>query len=128
MRKLVLLLLLGGLAIYYIPESRAWLVNVTEPLWMPVVEWNTREEMKQVGRDVVNHEITMGELPRRRDWVDWLDWRYSRDELKLDAWGTTYQLQIWADSVAIISWGPDRTRSTQDDFQVATPRQRRRGR
>jgi hypothetical protein len=95
---------------------------------MPVVKWNAREEMKQVGRDVVEHEITMGQLPSRRDWVEWLDWRYPIDDLKLDAWGSTYQLRVWADSVAVISWGPDRKGRTEDDFQVATPRERRRGR
>ena len=46
------------------------------------------------------------------------------DELKRDAWGSTYQLKVWADSVAILSYGPDRTRQTEDDFQVSVPRQR----
>jgi len=128
MRKVLLLVILGALALYYIPESRLWILDMSEPAWMPVVVWNTQEEMKQVGRDVVNHEVTMGQLPNRRNWEDWLDWRYPMEELKLDAWRSPYRLQVWADSIAIISYGPDRERNTEDDFQVATPRERRRGR
>jgi len=127
-RKLVLLVVAGVLVTTYLPDSREWLAGVLRPLWAPVVRWNTEQEMAQVGRDVVGHEIQMGKLPDRRTWNDWLDWRYPVDDLKLDAWGSTYQLRVWADSVAIVSWGPDRIRNTEDDFQVSTPRERRRRR
>jgi hypothetical protein len=99
-------------------------VRVSQPLWFPVVKWNTQEEMKQVGRDVINHELNTGRLPNRRDWLGWLDYRYTGDELKQDHWGSTYELKVWSDSVAIVSYGPDRTKTTEDDFQVVTPRQR----
>lgn len=128
MRKLVLLIVAGVLVTTYLPDSREWLTGVLRPVWAPVVRWNTEQEMAQVGRDVVGHEIQMGRLPDRRTWNDWLDWRYPVDDLKLDAWGSTYQLRVWADSVAIVSWGPDRIRNTEDDFQVSTPRERRRRR
>lgn len=126
MRKLILLIILWFVVTYYFPDSRTWLVDVSRPLWVPVVKWNTKEEMKQVARDVVNQEASTGKLPDRRNWLDWLDYRYSMDELKKDAWGSTYQLKVWADSIAVWSYGPDRTRNTEDDFQVSHPRQRRR--
>jgi hypothetical protein len=125
-RKLILLIILWFVVTYYFPDSRTWLVQVSRPVWVPVVKWNTKEEMKQVARDVVSHEVSTGKLPDRRSWLDWLDYRYPMDELKLDAWGSTYQLKVWADSVAIWSYGPDRTRATEDDFQVSRPRERRR--
>lgn len=128
MRRLVLLVIAGVLVTTYLPDSRAWLADMLRPLWAPVVRWNTEQEMAQVGRDVVGHEVQMGRLPDRRNWIEWLDWRYPVDDLKLDAWGSTYQLRVWADSVAIVSWGPDRIRNTEDDFQVSTPRERRRRR
>jgi hypothetical protein len=78
----------------------------------------------------VEHEAFAGKLPDRRDWSGWLDWRYPvddyKDDYKMDPWGSRYPLRVWADSVAIISLGPDRTRSTEDDFSVVTPRPRRR--
>lgn len=126
MRKLVLLVALWFAVAYYFPDSRHWFVDVTTPLWMPAVKWNTREEMKQVARDVANHEVFTGKLPDRRGWLEWLDYRYPMDDLKKDAWGSTYQLKVFADSVAVWSYGPDRTRQTEDDFQVSAPRQRRR--
>ena len=101
------------------------LVEASEPIWVPVVKWELREEMKQVGRDVVNYEMNTGQLPQRSNWLDWLDYRYASREVTRDTWGNTYELQIWADSVGILSYGPDRTRSTEDDFVVVTPRQRR---
>ena len=45
-----------------------------------------------------------------------------------DPWGNTYQLRVWSDSIAIVSVGPDGMRGTEDDFQVTTPRERRRRR
>jgi len=124
MRRLLLLVILWFAVTYYFPDSRHWLMELTQPIWTPIVKWNTLEEMKQVGRDVVTHEQTTGKLPDRRGWLGWLDYRYPLDDLKKDPWGSTYQLKVWADSVAIWSYGPDRTRSTDDDFQVSTSRQR----
>jgi hypothetical protein len=125
-RKLLLLVVLGIVVTYYFPDSRTWLTDISRPLWVPVVKWNTEEEMRQVARDVVAHEALTGKLPDRRAWLDWLDYRYSLDEMKSDAWGSVYQLKVWADSIAVWSYGPDRTRNTEDDFQVAAPRQRHR--
>lgn len=124
MRRLILLVVLWLVVTYYFPDSRQWLGEVTKPIWTPLVTWNAREEMKQVAQDVIDHELRTGKLPDRRSWLDWLDYRYPVEELKKDAWGSTYQLKVWADSVAILSFGPDRTRQTEDDFQVSVPRQR----
>ena len=81
--------------------------------------------MSQVGENVVAHEQLTGKLPDRRNWSGWLDFRYPVDEMKQDPWGSRYQLRVWADSVAIVSVGPDRMGSTEDDFSVVTPRERR---
>ncbi|MDP2958442.1 MAG: hypothetical protein Q8N53_18590 [Longimicrobiales bacterium] len=126
MRKLFLLVVLWIAVSYYFPDSRTWMGDLTRPLWVPLVKWNATEEMKQVGRDVIAHEASTGKLPDRRSWLEWLEYRYPMEELTLDAWGTKYQLKVWADSVAIWSYGPDRTRATEDDFQVSQSRQRRR--
>jgi hypothetical protein len=34
-----------------------------------------------------------------------------------------YQLTVWPDSIGIVSLGPDRTRLTEDDFQIVTARE-----
>ena len=84
--------------------------------------WGTQEEMARVGRNVVDHERLTGQLPAGADWLGWLDARYPSEETSTDPWGTPYQLVVWADSVGIVSFGPDRTRGTRDDFTVVSPR------
>lgn len=126
MAKLILLIVLGVVSAYYFPDSRQAIENAAKPLMAPIVKWTATGEMAQVGQHVVQHEAFSGKLPDRRDWSGWLDWRYPVDDYKMDPWGSRYQLRVWADSVAIISLGPDRTRSTEDDFSVITPRPRRR--
>lgn len=128
MSRLVLLIILGVVASYYFPDSRQMMIDLGQPIIVPAVKWMTTEEMAQVGRNVIEHERLTGQLPDRRNWLAWLDYRYSSEELKNDPWGQVYQLRVWADSIAIVSYGPDRTRDTEDDFHVVTPRERRRGR
>jgi len=55
--------------------------------------------------------------------LEWLDHRYFSPELRRDPWGSVYQLSVWQDSVGILSYGPDRTRGTEDDFHVPTRRE-----
>ncbi len=124
MRKALLLVALWLLVTLYFPDSRNWLKGVTAPVWLPVMKWDTRQEMRQVGRDVVNYEALTGKIPDRRNFNDWLNTKYATDDLRQDPWGSTYDLKVLVDSVAIVSYGPDRTRATDDDFEVSEPRKR----
>lgn len=123
MTRLILLVVLAIVTWYYFPETRALLVEAAEPVILPVQRWSTREEMTQVGRHVVDHERLTGLVPAGSEWLDWLDYRYPSDEIAKDPWGSLYQLTVWQDSVGIVSLGPDRTRLTEDDFQVVTLRE-----
>lgn len=122
MTRLFLLIVLGILSWLYFDETRVMLLDVAEPVVLPVMRWSTEEEMRQVARNVVEHERLTGQLPDGSAWLDWLDYRYSAEEIKRDPWGTVYQLETSGDSVWILSYGPDRVRSTEDDFRVAAPR------
>ncbi|HIF21617.1 MAG TPA: hypothetical protein EYQ27_06815 [Gemmatimonadetes bacterium] len=124
MARLVLMVVLGLVAAFYFPDSRAVMMDIAEPVIVPVERWSTSAEMRQVGENVLEHERLTGKLPDRRTWLGWLDYRYSSDDLRQDPWGSMYQLRVWADSVAIVSWGPDAMSSTEDDFQVVVPRER----
>lgn len=122
MTRLVLLVILALVTWAYFPETRAMLLDVAEPIVVPIVRWSTEEEMRQIGRNVVEHERLTGQLPIGAGWLAWLDYRYSGDDMKLDPWGSTYQVEVTQDSVFVISFGPDRIRATPDDFSVASPR------
>jgi len=122
MSRLFLLIVLALVTWSYFPETRVMLLDVAEPLVVPIVRWSAEEEMAQVGRNVLEHERLTGTLPSGPAWLGWLDYRYLSPETTTDPWGSVYQLEVTADSVAILSFGPDRTRGTDDDFKVVRPR------
>jgi hypothetical protein len=122
MTKLFLMCVLAVVTWAYFPETRAMLLDLAEPIVLPLARWSTQEEMAQVARNVVDQERLTGELPSGPAWLGWLKSRYASREATLDPWGSTYQLDASRDSVWVLSLGPDRTRDTADDFRVATPR------
>jgi len=122
MTRLLLLALLAVLTWVYFPETRAMLLAAAEPIAAPLARWGTQEEMAQVARNVVDQERLTGVLPSGSAWLDWLKYRYASPDATTDPWGSTYQLEASEDSVWVLSFGPDRTRDTEDDFQVVTPR------
>jgi len=124
MTRLLLLALLAALVWVYFPETRAMLLQAGEPIAAPMARWSTEEEMAQVARNVVDQERLTGALPSGSAWLDWLKQRYASPDAATDPWGSTYQLEASKDSVWIVSFGPDRTRNTEDDFRVVTPRNR----
>lgn len=124
MTRLVLLVIFGIVVAFYFPDSRRVMVDKSKPIWLPVMEWSTKQEMHQVANDVVDQERVTGQLPDRRHWKEWLEYRYSLRDSWTDAWGSMYELKVWADSIGIYSLGPDKRRDTPDDFGVVLPRQR----
>jgi hypothetical protein len=124
MTRLALLLVLAALTWVYFPETRAMVLELGAPIAVPLARWGTTEEMAQVARNVVDQERLTGALPSGSAWLDWLRARYAGPEATVDPWGSTYQLDASKDSVWIISFGPDRTRGTPDDFRVASSRKR----
>lgn len=122
MTRLLLLLVLGAVTWLYFPETRTMLMDLAEPVVLPIMRWSTEEEMATVGRNAVDHERLTGQLPAGSAWLEWLSYRYLSNESRTDPWGSTYQLEVSADSVWTLSYGPDRTRGTTDDFRVSIPR------
>lgn len=122
MIRLFVLTLVLIAAWLYFPETRSILFDVAEPVVLPIMRWSTEDEMAQLGRNVVEHERLTGEVPSTSEWLGWLDYRYEDDVMKWDPWDSVYQLELSDDSVTILSFGPDRTRGTDDDFRVSTPR------
>ena len=127
MTRLLLLSVLCLCTWYYFPESRAILFEATDPVvdrvMHPFTALGALDEMRRVGRNVVAHERLTGDIPAAEGaWASWLEQRYRTQDVGRDAWGSTYRLVIWPDSVGIVSYGPDRLPDTDDDLRVATPR------
>lgn len=122
MTRLLLLIMLAVVTWLYFPETRSLVMDVAEPVVLPLMRWSTEEEMATVGRNAVDQERLTGKLPTGPDWLKWLQYRYTTDDAREDPWGTPYQLEVSKDTVWTLSYGPDRIRGTRDDFRIATPR------
>ena len=122
MTRLLLLVILAVVTWLYFPETREMVMDLAEPVVLPVMRWSVEEEMATVGRNAVDHERLTGRLPSGPEWLEWLEFRYLSEESRTDPWGSVYQLEVSKDSVWTLSYGPDRTRGTNDDFRVSTPR------
>ena len=115
MRRLTLLILLGIVAAFYFPDSRQSILDGAMPVLVPVLEWSAKGEMAKIGRSIERQDRLQHRVPSRRDWVPYLEDNFSGDAGK-DPWGSLYQFEAWRDSFAIISYGADRERGTNDDI------------
>ena len=88
MSRLVLLAILGLCVWYYFPETRAMLADVASPVIVPIVTWSAREDMAQIGRNVVEHERLTGQLPAGSAWLAWLEYRDPANDLFHAPWGS----------------------------------------
>ena len=118
MARLILLIILGVLASYYIPESREALKELIAPALKPAFRWQTRHEMEAVAREVQLYERdNYGRVPDQRRFPTWLSSNFTEGGAT-DSWGGTYVLFVQRDSFAIVSWGPDQVPRTEDDLRV----------
>ena len=116
MSKLILLVIVGfGVAMYF-PDSRATILEKSEPVLRPVLIWSAQREIEEIIRGVQQMENVERRLPARREWVTWVEARYAGDASR-DPWGNLYGLEVQDDSFAVISNGPDRELKTADDIR-----------
>jgi hypothetical protein len=117
--RLILLIILGVLATYYLPQSRAAMIDLTKPVLNPAFRWQSLHEMSRIAREVQTYERdNVGRFPDTRRFDAWLDANFTESATG-DSWGGPYLLFIERDSFAIVSWGPDRMPRTDDDLRVA---------
>jgi len=112
--KLTLLLIVGIGAALYFPDSRQSIIDKAMPVLVPVLEWSAKGEMDEIARAISRQDRLQNRVPSRREWVPYLENNFSGDAGR-DPWGSLYQFQAWRDSFAIISYGSDRERATDDD-------------
>lgn len=117
----ILLILLG--AALYFPQTRPVVVETLAPVMNPVLSWQTKGEMKSIGRELETLRNQGSDLPTPGpSFQNWITREFMGGSRK-DAWGVNYTLQMWRDSVGIVSNGPDQAPGTSDDLRhlVAVP-------
>lgn len=124
MTRLVLLIILGIVAAFYFPDSRALIMEKAQPALTPFYKWQTKKEMNEIARSLQDYEReNFGSLPDRRSFPRWLEQNFHGETAK-DTWGGLYALQARSDSFFVISKGPDLVYRTDDDIRVAWRRAR----
>lgn len=138
MRKLILLLLIGGGAMMSLPERGASadsLVHATlqwwadalgprvKPVMDPLLVWSARAELRSLQRDLIKRQESFQPLPHPSRFTDYILQHHLSGRGGLDPWGNEYFLEITLDSVILGSPGPDGIRNTQEDIRIGWMRQ-----
>jgi hypothetical protein len=117
MGKLILALIVALALGLTFPESRAVILDRSQPLLNPAYHWLTAQEMNQIVEDLEFLGQSQGRLPTARGEFDaWLDRRYPQERSRYDAWGERYRLQVTGDRFIVVSAGPDGQFGTDDDI------------
>ena len=125
--KFVFILLCALGAALYFPESRAVVLEASEPVLNPVFRWSTRGEMRKIARDLESLGQAGRDFPAEQEaFVEWMDRNYQGVTSTIDAWGATYHLQLRSDSFTVVSPGPDGELGTGDEVEVGGSRAPRR--
>lgn len=117
MSRVFLMIILGVSAAMYFPDSRQAIINKAMPVLTPILTRAANSEMRRISDELLTYDRGGRELPSRRLWLKWLKENYP-GELSVDPWGSVYQYYPWADSLALISYGPDKERGTEDDIRL----------
>ena len=121
MSRLILLILLGLVAAFYFPDSRAMLLEKGAPVIDPFLSMATESEMDRIANDLLAwRRENFGRMPSRKQFPTWLEDQYSGGASR-DSWGNAYEYQLIRGAFEIRSYGPDRVRGTEDD--IITSRQ-----
>ncbi len=116
--RLILLIILGVVAALYFPDSRRVVMDEAMIVAQPVLIWSAEREIEVLSRAVRREARETYQLPQVRGWNTWILANFTGDA-GTDPWGKTYSYQVWADSFAIRSDGPDGQRGNRDDLRVA---------
>ena len=114
-KVIFILLVLFGAALYF-PQTRPTVLDFLAPVMNPVLTWQTKGEMDRIVRELESLHRQGSDLPTPGEsFQAWMDRRFMGGS-KTDAWGMDYTLEVWRDSLGIVSNGPDEELGTPDDL------------
>jgi hypothetical protein len=126
--KLILLLILAFGVSLYLPQTRPMVLDTLAPVLNPVLEWQTTGELNRISRDLAGMNRRGEKLPAPGEqFLNWMERNYQEGG-RTDSWDNPYTLRIWADSLGVLSRGPDLELGTADDLLVTQSIEGGRGR
>lgn len=115
--KVVLLIILVVGAGLYFPTTRPTVLDTLGPVINPALGWQSGAEMEKIIRElqILNQEGQP--LPSKgKNFAEWMAREFPGARSR-DSWGNEYTLEIWPDSIGIISRGADLEIRTADDLK-----------
>ena len=140
MKKVLLLTLLLVLLVLNVPPVRraaapvidpigAGLAVIVEPVVVkvrtPFFEWRAKDETRAIVALMRDQEAIGQQLPRAREFHDWLQRRHRANPDGLDPWGMPYYVKYTDQGAVVGSAGPDLEPNTADDITEVLPRRLR---
>lgn len=116
-RILLLLLLVVLLLLIWRPARERIQPHVQEFVLDPVYEWNTRNEVKEIVREVERARTLGAELPPPAEFADFLHERTMGRRDGRDPWGNEYYLLRDRRTWQVGSAGRDLRPGTEDDVR-----------
>ena len=138
--KKVLLLLLLILLVLSVPQLRAFVAPVTDPVGervailinplvrrvqKPFFEWKARDEARAIIILMRDHEAIGQPLPTPRNFKEFLRQRFRANREGLDPWGMPYYIRYDQTGAVVGSPGADMEPNTEDDITEVLPRRLR---
>ena len=118
MRLVWILVLLIG-AVVFVPALRERAVPHVEFALNPLYEWQAKNRVNAISRELVRARAEGTAFPRPREFQAFLAEREGADAA-LDPWGEPYFLSRDRRSFRVSSAGPDRRSNSEDDIH-STP-------
>lgn len=139
MKKLLVALVIVAAALSASPYLRAKAAPRLAPLWTnvrgmlkkplrpfvrPLQEQHANSEALEIMRALKDEVTRTARVPRPDDFLGWVKAHQLTDHNGLDPWGKPYEMLQSADTLYVVSLGPDTTLNTADDIKAGFPHRR----
>ena len=114
--RLVWILILLVAAVVFVPSLRERALPRVEFALNPIYEWQTKNRVNAISRELVRARGEGTRFPRPRDFQAFLTEREGA-EAAVDPWGEPYFLYREGKNYRVSSAGADRSANTEDDIQ-----------
>lgn len=113
-------MLVAAVVAMAVPQSRARILDAVPLLGEYDRRHSARRALKAIAVELQLAEARTGAYPRPEEFARWLE---QAGEDVLDPWGSTYYLEVFADSFVVGSLGPDSRWRSEDDVRVLKRRE-----
>lgn len=116
MQRIFFFLVLALIVVVISPPLRSRAETVVRPALNPLYEWNTRNQLKDLHKDLEADRTLGRSIPSTRGFIRWVEERNPGQAAAHDAWGNPLFLVTTRTTFQVGSLGKDGVRGTADDL------------